>query len=122
MFGYRTLGNLTRMSLKCSTSQYIPKSHHPKIAHQEIQTMFNRISIVPNSIMMMNLRELLLKAKTECTPPLEAIESLINGTTLTDVLGIQHQRGAGHPHFLELLSFSHNLGTKTGVTLSDRPF
>jgi hypothetical protein len=56
--------------------------------------MFNRINIVSNSFMIMNLRELLLKAKTECTPPLEAVESLINGTNLTDLLRIQHQMTA----------------------------
>ena len=66
MFGYKTLGRFAQTSLRASFTSYksAPNYSCPKSGHQEIQAMLNRVSIVPNSLAIMNLREILLKAKT----------------------------------------------------------
>ena len=49
--------------------------------------MLSKSMMVPNSLFIMNLRELLLKSRTEKETGIEGIESLLNGTSIADIIG-----------------------------------
>lgn len=118
MFGGKIVSQLAHTSLRASFTsyKYMPIYQSPKSGYQEIQMMLNRVSMVPNAMAIMNLRELLLKAKTESLSAFEAIESLLAGTTITDIIGTSNLIGARNKSLLPSFTFFYYLDTKSGAT------
>ena len=89
MLGFKAFGHIANTSFRSGKylAPQMVQQYNTKQMFSEVQSMVNKSIMVPNSLFIMNMRELLLKARTENETGLDGMESLLNGTSLSEILG-----------------------------------
>lgn len=100
MFGYRAIPCLARAVTQTRSSCLLKAAHHvPKYHFAQtqlgVQSLINQCAFAPTNLMLANLRELLLKARSESENALDAIESII-GSLNNSTLGTSVIDGRTH--------------------------